>query len=258
MSIGNANGLLRRASTRCRAPWPPCHPRPLRAPVRHAPAAPVDQPDRRAGRQQTAGTAERAARGEPQAAGREPAAAGAACERLPLTVEREGLGRTLWDWGNPLAHAYALRRGGRARDWGKRWDSAHSRVARHWYKSSGCAGHCHSEGCGIRAGSSGTRWRYGHDAGRSTLPTHRPCRRIFRITLPCVMAAMIRSAPCGHHGQRAISSAKTRFSSRAQLQRGDSVLASGSSMPCWRGVGVIALRKPLWGAKQPPEPPRAP
>ena len=52
--------------------------------------------------------------------------------------------------------------------------------------------------------------------------------------------------------QRAISSAKTRCSSRAQLQRGDVGHASGSSRPCWRRVGMIAPRKWLCGAKQPP------
>ena len=37
-----------------------------------------------------------------------------------------------------------------------------------------------------------------------------------------------------------MSTAKTRFSSRAQLQRGDALLSSCSSTPCWRGVGMIA------------------
>ena len=56
--------------------------------------------------------------------------------------------------------------------------------------------------------------------------------RIVRMASPCVMAAMMRSVPCWQNGQRAISSAKTRFSSRAQLQRGDHVsVASSSSTP---------------------------
>jgi hypothetical protein len=78
------------------------------------------------------------------------------------------------------------------------------------------------------------------------------CRRIFRITSPCVMAAMIRSAPRWHQGQRAMSRAKTRCSSRAQLQHGTPVSVS-SSTPCWRGVGMTLPHRWLWGAKQPPE-----
>jgi hypothetical protein len=39
---------------------------------------------------------------------------------------------------------------------------------------------------------------------------------------------------------------------RAQLQCGLALLASASSMPCWRGVGVIAPRRWLCGARQPP------
>ena len=39
------------------------------------------------------------------------------------------------------------------------------------------------------------------------------------MTSPCVMAAMSRNDPCGHHGQRAISRPKTRLSRHAQLQR---------------------------------------
>ena len=62
------------------------------------------------------------------------------------------------------------------------------------------------------------------------------------MTSPWVMAAMMRSAPCWQNGQRTISTAKTRFSSRAQLQGGDAVLASCSSTPCWWGVGMIAPR----------------
>src|SRR5262245_29042234 len=44
-----------------------------------------------------------------------------------------------------------------------------------------------------------------------------------------------------------MSTAKTRFNSRAQLHRGDPVSVFSSSTPCWRGVGMIALRKLLWG-----------
>ena len=57
------------------------------------------------------------------------------------------------------------------------------------------------------------------------------------MTSPCVMAAMIRSAPCWQNGQRAMSRANTRLSSRAQLQRGDPVSVASSSYPllAWRG-----------------------
>jgi len=71
------------------------------------------------------------------------------------------------------------------------------------------------------------------------------------ITSPCVMVAMIRSAPRRQNGQRAISSANTRLSNRAQLQGSDAVLAACSSTPYWRGVGIIASRRALCGAKQP-------
>jgi hypothetical protein len=48
-----------------------------------------------------------------------------------------------------------------------------------------------------------------------------------------------------------MSSAKTRFNSRAQLQRDDPVSVSSSSTPCWRGVGMIARRRLLCGAQEP-------
>jgi hypothetical protein len=62
---------------------------------------------------------------------------------------------------------------------------------------------------------------------------------------------MMRSAPRRQKGQVAISRSNTRRSSLAQLQRGGPVLASCPSTPCWRGVGVIAPRRLLCGAKQP-------
>ena len=54
-----------------------------------------------------------------------------------------------------------------------------------------------------------------------------------------------------HKGQVAISSANTRPRSLAQLQEGVPVFASSPSTPCWRGVGMIASRSLLCGAKQP-------
>ena len=72
------------------------------------------------------------------------------------------------------------------------------------------------------------------------------------MTLPGVIAAMIRSVPCGHTGQRSMSMANTRLRHRAQLQCGEGELASGSSTPCWRGVGVMDPRSVLWGAQHPP------
>jgi len=44
---------------------------------------------------------------------------------------------------------------------------------------------------------------------------------------------------------------KTRLSSRAQPKREDAGLAA-DSIPCWRGVGVIASHRWLCAAKQPP------
>ena len=43
---------------------------------------------------------------------------------------------------------------------------------------------------------------------------------------PGVIAAMIRSVPCGHTGQRAMSMANTRLRHRAQLQCGEGAVAS--------------------------------
>ena len=52
-------------------------------------------------------------------------------------------------------------------------------------------------------------------------------RSIVRMTSAWVMAAMIRSVPCPHAGQRAMAKANTRFSSRSQPQRGETLPASG-------------------------------
>jgi hypothetical protein len=67
-----------------------------------------------------------------------------------------------------------------------------------------------------------------------------------------VMTAMIRSVPRRQNGQVAISSPKTRPSSRAHGQYGVPGCAASPSSPCWRGVGRIAPRKWLCGARQPP------
>ena len=66
-----------------------------------------------------------------------------------------------------------------------------------------------------------------------------------------IMAAIMRSEPHRHKGQVAMSSANTRPRSLAQLQKGVPVCASSPSTPCWRGVGMIASRSLLCGAKQP-------
>ena len=70
--------------------------------------------------------------------------------------------------------------------------------------------------------------------------------------LPFSTLELLISADARQNGQVAISSANTRFSSRAQLQYGAAWLASGSSTPYWRGVGVIVPRSRLCGARQPP------
>ena len=77
------------------------------------------------------------------------------------------------------------------------------------------------------------------------------------ITDSWVMAAMMRSAPRRHKGQVAISRSNTRPRSLAQLQQGGPVLASCPSIPCWRGVGVIAPRRLLCGPPGRRQPPAA-
>ena len=71
------------------------------------------------------------------------------------------------------------------------------------------------------------------------------------ITDSWVMSAMMRSAPRRQNGQVAISRANTRPSSLAQCHYGVSVFSSSPSTPCWRGVGIIAPRSLLCGARQP-------
>jgi hypothetical protein len=95
-------------------------------------------------------------------------------------------------------------------------------------------------------------WRTRTGAMRGGSATSLRGQRIFRITSPCVMAAMIRSDPCCQNGQRAMSRANTRLSNHARLQGDVPVFVSSSSTPCWRSVGMIAPRRQLWGAKQPP------
>jgi hypothetical protein len=73
------------------------------------------------------------------------------------------------------------------------------------------------------------------------------------MTASWVMEAMIRSEPRRQKGHVAISRANTRPRSLAQLQEGVPVFASSPSIPCWRGVGIIASRRVLCGAKQPAE-----
>ena len=71
------------------------------------------------------------------------------------------------------------------------------------------------------------------------------------ITASWVMTAMIRSVPRRQNGHVAISSPKTRPSSRAHGQYGVPVCTSSPSSPCWRGVGMTLPRKWLCGARQP-------
>ena len=67
------------------------------------------------------------------------------------------------------------------------------------------------------------------------------------MTSPCMMAATTAASPADTR-ERAISSANSRFSSRAQLQRGDPVSVSSSSVPpCRRGAddgpAQVAVRR---------------
>jgi hypothetical protein len=68
------------------------------------------------------------------------------------------------------------------------------------------------------------------------------------MTSPWVMAAMMRSVPRPHAGQRSMSKAKTRFSSRAHPQRGEALPASGALFrqplqhrlaPCLRSLPAL-------------------
>jgi len=68
-----------------------------------------------------------------------------------------------------------------------------------------------------------------------------------------VMAAMMHREPRRQHGQVAIARANTRPSSLAQCQYGVPVFDSSPSPPCWCGVGMIAARSVLGGARQPAE-----
>jgi hypothetical protein len=70
----------------------------------------------------------------------------------------------------------------------------------------------------------------------------------------CVGAARLRASLRPHSGGRqiAISRSKTRPSSLAQCQYGAPVFDAAPSTPCWRGVGMIAARRLLCGAKPPP------
>ena len=71
-----------------------------------------------------------------------------------------------------------------------------------------------------------------------------------RMTGRQVMAAMIRKLPDGQRGQRSMSRENRRLSKRAHAQRDETGLAC-VSIPCWRGVGVMAPRSLLCAAKQP-------
>jgi hypothetical protein len=55
-----------------------------------------------------------------------------------------------------------------------------------------------------------------------------------------------------HNGQVAVARATPHPSSLAQCQYGVPVFVSSPSTPCWRGVGMIAARSVLCGAKHPP------
>jgi hypothetical protein len=70
-----------------------------------------------------------------------------------------------------------------------------------------------------------------------------PWRSIVRRASVWVMAALRCRVPRPHAGQRARSQAHTRFSRRAQPPRGEALPASGASTPCWRGGGVMDLRR---------------
>src|SRR5262245_31537676 len=69
------------------------------------------------------------------------------------------------------------------------------------------------------------------------------CWRIFWMITPCVMAAMMCSVPCWQHGQRAMSRANIRLSSRAQLQCGDPRIGNSKAL-------LASPRRPLGAGKE--------
>ena len=68
-----------------------------------------------------------------------------------------------------------------------------------------------------------------------------------------VLTAMRRRAPGPHQGPVALARATTRVRSRAQRQCGAPVSLPSASTPCGRGVGRLAPRQGLCGARPPPE-----
>jgi hypothetical protein len=71
------------------------------------------------------------------------------------------------------------------------------------------------------------------------------------ITDSCVMTAMSRGAPRRQNGHVAISGSKTRPKSLVQGQYGVPGGVASPSTPCWHGVGRMASRSLLWGARHP-------
>jgi hypothetical protein len=95
-------------------------------------------------------------------------------------------------------------------------------------------------------GSSGARWGDA-DAGRPCLPTSGACGENPQGKGETTAAWSLPSGAVGDgatpHQARSGRGAREGFLS---------VLASGSSTPCWRDVGMMAPCRWLWRAKQPP------
>ena len=110
------------------------------------------------------------------------------------------------------------------------------RSRRRQWRSGGGPG----EGCLADTGRCHGRWVY------------RTLQRLedLRMTSPCVMAAIIRRAPltpgAARHSER-----KHALEQSRPGPRGAPVSVASSSMPCCRGVGMIAPRRWLWDARQP-------
>jgi hypothetical protein len=96
----------------------------------------------------------------------------------------------------------------------------------------------------------------GRDAPQRPLTT---TRKVARLTRRRRCSASARFPPPTQGGRQvAMAMANIRLRSLAQLQRGEALLTSGPSTPCWRGVGVIEPRRRLWAPNSPHTAPDGP
>ena len=79
------------------------------------------------------------------------------------------------------------------------------------------------------------------DGGGSTASFR--CRRIFRMTSPCVMAAMIRSVPADKTGNAPYPGQTPTSAVVPSPSAATRCPVAASAIPCWRGVGMMAPRR---------------